>query len=243
MADSIIDQKCQGGVFATRAARTEARNLRMALQKAAMIDMSLVAEAYIEAEKAEREAAAVRTAEKLSQSLTGVIDSVRERAGALREQSGDLGKLATSTQHDSTTASGAAGASAESVGQVASATEELSSSFQEIARQVEGANGVTREAVCRADAASAQMDQLDTAAKRIGEVVTMIQGIAEQTNLLALNATIEAARAGGAGKGFAVVAAEVKHCGGQAVGPADGRVYRGGRQPHPRGPERREAVR
>ncbi|HZD88749.1 MAG TPA: methyl-accepting chemotaxis protein, partial [Pseudolabrys sp.] len=54
------------------------------------------------------------------------------------------------------------------------------------------------------------MQQLGTAANRIGEVVGLIQAIAGQTNLLALNATIEAARAGESGKGFAVVAAEVK---------------------------------
>jgi methyl-accepting chemotaxis protein len=47
-------------------------------------------------------------------------------------------------------------------------------------------------------------------ARRIGDVVGLINSIAGKTNLLALNATIEAARAGDAGKGFAVVASEVK---------------------------------
>jgi methyl-accepting chemotaxis protein len=51
---------------------------------------------------------------------------------------------------------------------------------------------------------------LAEAARKIGNVVKLIQSVTAQTNLLALNATIEAARSGAAGKGFAVVASEVK---------------------------------
>ncbi len=58
---------------------------------------------------------------------------------------------------------------------------------------------------------------LAVAARKIGEVTTLIQAIAGQTNLLALNATIEAARAGEAGKGFAVVATEVKELASQTA--------------------------
>lgn len=51
---------------------------------------------------------------------------------------------------------------------------------------------------------------LGIAAKRIDEIIELIQSIAGQINMLALNATIEAVRAGESGKGFAVVASEVK---------------------------------
>ncbi|MBI3446050.1 MAG: chemotaxis protein, partial [Magnetospirillum sp.] len=94
---------------------------------------------------------------------------------------------------------------------VAGAAEELSSSINEISRQVASSAQVSQEAVAEAERTNALVHGLADAARNIGEVVTMIGDIAGQTNLLALNATIEAARAGEAGKGFAVVANEVKH--------------------------------
>jgi methyl-accepting chemotaxis protein len=55
------------------------------------------------------------------------------------------------------------------------------------------------------------MKRIDGSAKRIAEIVSVIDSIAFQTNLLALNAAVEAARAGENGRGFAVVAQEVRH--------------------------------
>src|SRR3546814_7215079 len=54
------------------------------------------------------------------------------------------------------------------------------------------------------------MTQIEDSARKIVDIVGLIDEIAFQTNLLALNASVEAARAGEAGKGFAVVAQEVR---------------------------------
>jgi len=54
------------------------------------------------------------------------------------------------------------------------------------------------------------MGAIHASARRIHDIIGVIDGIAFQTNILALNAAVEAARAGEQGRGFAVVAGEVR---------------------------------
>ena len=64
------------------------------------------------------------------------------------------------------------------------------------------------------------MNDINTSAKKIADIVGTIDGIAFQTNILALNAAVEAARAGEQGRGFAVVASEVRSLAQRSAGAA-----------------------
>jgi methyl-accepting chemotaxis protein len=64
------------------------------------------------------------------------------------------------------------------------------------------------------------MDSIHASARKIVDIISVIDGIAFQTNILALNAAVEAARAGDQGRGFAVVAGEVRNLAHRAAAAA-----------------------
>jgi methyl-accepting chemotaxis protein len=61
------------------------------------------------------------------------------------------------------------------------------------------------------------MEEINVSARKIADIIGVIDGIAFQTNILALNAAVEAARAGEQGRGFAVVASEVRSLAGRSA--------------------------
>ncbi len=115
--------------------------------------------------------------------------------------------------------------------QIATASEEMSQSIGDIAKNASIAADTSTRALAIATKGkeitdhvvtsvldvhkssvelSRMVEKLNNRVEEIGDIAIMIKNIADQTNLLALNAAIEAARAGDEGRGFAVVADEVR---------------------------------
>jgi methyl-accepting chemotaxis protein len=158
----------------------------------------------------QRKADMQKLADDFEQAVGDVVKTVASAATELRASAETMSSIAEETNRQAQAVASASNEASTSVQTVASAAEELSASVDEIARQITQSNTVAGRAVQQARDTDAEVSSLSVAAKKIGDVVKLIEEIASQTNLLALNATIEAARAGEAGKGFAVVASEVK---------------------------------
>ncbi|MCC2113061.1 MAG: methyl-accepting chemotaxis protein, partial [Hyphomicrobiales bacterium] len=130
-----------------------------------------------------------------------LLESVAANMTQMTGAADKLSKLADGASDKATNAAAASEEASTNVQTVASAAEELNASIGEITRQIAQTTEIIDRATNSTRAANDKVSGLATAAQRIGDIVSLIQGIAEQTNLLALNATIEAARAGEAGKG------------------------------------------
>jgi methyl-accepting chemotaxis protein len=107
---------------------------------------------------------------------------------------------------------------ASSLEETASSMEQMTATVKNNAESALQANRLAAAARDQAErggkvvgSAVVAMGQINTASKKIADIIGVIDEIAFQTNLLALNAAVEAARAGEQGRGFAVVATEVRN--------------------------------
>jgi methyl-accepting chemotaxis protein len=143
---------------------------------------------------------------KLQATIADVRASAEQVALASSEIASGNADLSTRTEHQ-----------ASGLQQTASSMEQLTSTVRQNADNAQQANQLVTTASTVAGRGGEVMNQvvstmteINASARKIADIIGVIDGIAFQTNILALNAAVEAARAGEQGRGFAVVAGEVR---------------------------------
>jgi methyl-accepting chemotaxis protein len=160
---------------------------------------------------------------------------------ALKGMNDALSKVVSEVQHGTHAIATASSQIAAGNQDLSSRTEEQASSLEETASSMEELTSTVRQNADNATQANqlaqaasnvaakggsivgqvvATMGSIDASAKKIVDIIGVIDGIAFQTNILALNAAVEAARAGEQGRGFAVVASEVRNLAQRSAGAA-----------------------
>lgn len=199
---------------------------QQAVARAVLLDMNLAISVYWQRLETERSDAVDKMVDRIGTQVGDIVSTVSNVTAGLVTSAGSMTAFGAAVTRDADNAAGTAKSALESAQTVAAAAAQLNVSIGEISGHVQRSASTARDAVERMRGARQVVNQLDAAAKEIGQVVQLIGDIASQTNLLALNATIEAARAGEAGKGFAVVAGEVKNLASQSAKSADDIAHR-----------------
>ena len=158
--------------------------------------------------------------QQMTAGLRGLVNQVHAGAGSIAGASGEIasGNLDLSRRTEQQAAA---------LEETASSMEELMATVKQNADNARQANQLAASASHTAVAGGAvvaevvqTMEAISESAKKIVDIIGVIDGIAFQTNILALNAAVEAARAGEQGRGFAVVASEVRNLAQRSAGAA-----------------------
>ena len=144
---------------------------------------------------------------RLGETVKLVHDGAVTIDTASRELSTGNLDLSRRTEHQT----GALQETASSMEELTAAVKGNTSNARQANELVLSASQVAKKGGTVVDDVVDTMDAISAAAKKIVDIIGVIDGIAFQTNILALNAAVEAARAGEQGRGFAVVAGEVRN--------------------------------
>jgi methyl-accepting chemotaxis protein len=157
---------------------------------------------------------------RMNRDLYRVVGSVRESSASITTAASEIAHgnedLASRTEQQA----GALEETASSMEQLTSAVKQNAESARQANQLATAASDVAVKGGDVVAQVVAKMDSIHASAKKITDIIGVIDGIAFQTNILALNAAVEAARAGEQGRGFAVVAAEVRNLAHRSAGAA-----------------------
>ncbi len=163
----------------------------------------------------------------LAVSVNSMIQSMMEVVTGLAKTSHEVQLGAEEISRGSIDLSSRTEEQASSLEETASSMEQMTSTVKNNADNAAHASQLAEAAREHAErggrvagSAVAAMSEISAAARKIAEIIGVIDEIAFQTNLLALNAAVEAARAGEQGRGFAVVASEVRNLASRSAGAA-----------------------